>query len=113
MDSEKTLMGGERDVVSGQQHLLHIHAFCAVLQGEQQLSAFDFQTTFSSFSACTQPQRKTTPMLCILFQTRELLFHFSSGQLICYKALHLTAQQDKLRCKHQACQPFFGDSQPN
>lgn len=84
----KSLMGGEWDVVSGQQCLLHIHAFCAVLQGDQWLSAFDFWTTFSSFSACTQPQRKTTSMLRILFPTRELLFHFSSGQIIRYKALH-------------------------
>lgn len=87
----KSLMGGEWDVVSGQQCLLHIHAFCAVLQGEQRLSAIDFWTTFSSFSACTQPQRKTTSMPRILFPTQELLFHFSSGQVICYRALHLTA----------------------
>lgn len=46
----------------GQQCLCHIHAFCAVLQGGQRLSAFDFQTTFSSFSACIQPQRKTSPI---------------------------------------------------
>lgn len=87
----KSLMGGEWDVVSGQQCLLHIHTLCAVLQGEQRLSAFDFRTTFSSFSACIQPQRKTTSLLRILFPTRELLFHFSSGQLISYRVLHLTA----------------------
>lgn len=103
----KSLMGGEWDVVNGQQCLLHIHIFCTVLWGEQQLSAFDFRATFSSFSACTQPQRKITSVLCILFPILELLIHFSSGQLISYKELHLTEQLDKLGCECQDRQHLF------
>lgn len=101
-------MDGEWDVESGQQCLLHTHVFCAVLLGEQWLSAFDFWTTFSSFSACTQPQRKITSMLCILFPTPKLLLNWSSGQLISYKELHHTAQKDKLGYEHQDCQHFLG-----
>lgn len=47
---------------------------------------------FHPFLPAPNHKEKTTSTLHILFSAWELLFHFSLGQLICYKVLHLTAR---------------------
>lgn len=88
----QSLTGSEGGVGSGQQCLHHIHALCAVLQGGQRLSAFDFPTTLSSFSACTQPQGKTSSTLHILFPTWALPLLLRTTHLLRSTSSHSPAR---------------------